>query len=121
MTSTQLQNRDGKFVKPAIEAFQAAAAHADWAHAEGFYMVLTNQPGDESWPITGASFILMQKEQADPAHALEVLKFFDWAFQNGAEASQKLYYVPIPADVIKLIKASWAENLQAGGKPVWTN
>ncbi|MGH8750756.1 MAG: phosphate ABC transporter substrate-binding protein PstS, partial [Burkholderiales bacterium] len=80
MTHVQLENKAGKFVQPEITAFQAAAAYADWENAPGFYQILTDQPGKASWPITGASFILIYKQQADPAKGTQVLKFFDWAY-----------------------------------------
>src|SRR5438270_8240778 len=83
MTYVQMQTKDGNFIQPDDSTFQAAAAHADWKAAPGFYQVLTNQPGKDSWPITGASFILMQKAQDKPAVGHEVLKFFDWSFKNG--------------------------------------
>lgn len=120
MTSVQLKNKDGKFVAPTSETFQAAAANADWAKAEGFYMVLTEQPGEKTWPITGASFILMHKKQADVAHAKEVLKFFDWAFKNGQKASEELHYIAIPDSVSKIVEEAWTKNITgADGKPVW--
>src|SRR5260370_1259689 len=83
MTYTQLRNESGAFVAPNSKAFQAAAANADWTKAPGFYLLLTNQPGADSWPITGATFILMHKQQTDPATAKGVLAFFDWAIRNG--------------------------------------
>ena len=114
-----LQNQAGKFVKPGIDTFQAAAANADWQNAPGFYMVLTDQPGEKSWPITGASFILIYKEQADAARAKEMLKFFDWCLKNGAATAQGLHYVPLPANVIKLVEDMWTKDVKAGGKPLW--
>lgn len=107
MTVALLQNHDGNFVAPTSENFQAAAAGADWAHAEGYYMVLTNQPGASSWPITGASFILMYKKQTNPAHAKEVLKFFDWCYKNGSKAALSLDYVPMPSKVVKMVEETW--------------
>ena len=88
MTYTQMKNRDGKFVAPEIKAFQAAAAGADWSSEPGFGVVLTNQPGAESWPITGATFILMHKTQKDPQKAKQVLDFFDWAYRNGDQMAR---------------------------------
>ena len=115
----QLQNRSGKFVNPTTETFQAAAANADWEKASGFYMVLTDQPGDKSWPITGASYILVHKDQPDPSKAETMLKFFDWCFKNGSEVAIDLHYVPIPAKVCNLVKAQWAKEVTAGGKLLW--
>ena len=93
---TLLENRAGKFVAPSSESFQAAAANADWAHAPGFYLLLTNQPGDGSWPITGASFILMYKSQEKPDVAKAALAFFDWSYKNGGGMAGELDYVPMP-------------------------
>jgi len=102
MASVLLQNHYGNFVAPTSANFQAAAAGADWAHAKGYYMVLTDQPGANSWPITGASFILMYKTQNNPAQAREVLKFFDWSYSNGGKMAESLDYVPMPAAVCHL-------------------
>jgi phosphate transport system substrate-binding protein len=115
-----LQNKDGKFVKPSSETFQAAAAHADWAKAPGFYLLLTNQPGAESWPITGASFILVYKSQDKAETAKEVLKFFDWAYKNGSQMAEQLDYIPMPAGVVKLVEQTWTTEVKAGGAPVWS-
>jgi len=114
-----LQNRDGNYVAPTSATFQAAAANADWEKAEGFYLVLTDQPGAESWPITGASFILVHKEQANVETAREVLKFFDWCYRNGGKTAAKLDYVPMPEKVVALVEKAWKEQIKAGGKPVW--
>ena len=114
-----LQNRDGNYVAPTSATFQAAAANADWENAEGFYLVLTDQPGAESWPITGASFILVHKEQANAETAKEVLKFFDWCYRNGSKTAEKLDYVPMPEKVISLVEKTWQEQIKAAGKPVW--
>jgi len=119
LTYSLLQNQAGHFVAPTSATFQAAAANADWAKAEGFYLVLTDQPGAESWPITGASFILVHKDQADATTAKEVLKFFDWCYRNGAKTAEKLDYVPIPEKVVALVEKAWAEQIKAAGKPVW--
>jgi phosphate transport system substrate-binding protein len=103
----QLKNRDGQYVQPDDEAFKAAAANADWSKTPGFAVVLTDQPGKASWPITGASFILMHKNQADPAKGKEVLKFFDWAYKNGGAMATELEYVAMPAPVVKLVQTLW--------------
>ncbi|HVT60729.1 MAG TPA: phosphate ABC transporter substrate-binding protein PstS [Thermoanaerobaculia bacterium] len=116
-----LKNRDGHFVKPSAASFQSAAANADWAKAPGFYLLLTNQAGAESWPITGASFILVYKEQEKGDKVREALKFFDWAYHNGQQMAAKLDYVPIPDKVVKLVEQTWASTIKAGGKPVWTS
>ena len=114
-----LQNRNGNYVAPTSATFQAAAANADWEKAEGFYLVLTDQPGAESWPITGASFILVYKEQASAETAKEVLKFFEWCYRNGDKTAEKLDYVPMPEKVVSLVEKTWKEQIKAGGKPVW--
>ncbi|MBE0620469.1 MAG: phosphate ABC transporter substrate-binding protein PstS [Burkholderiales bacterium] len=120
MAYTLLQNRDGQFVAPEDKTFQAAAAGADWKNAPGFYEILTNEPGKDSWPITGATFILMHKTQANAATAKEVLKFFDWAYKNGDKLALELNYVPMPDEVVALIHAEWKEKLKdSSGKPIW--
>jgi phosphate transport system substrate-binding protein len=120
MTHTQLQNKEGAFLQPSDDAFKAAAASAEWSKTPGFGVVLTDQAGKGSWPITGASFILMHKAQADAAKGKEVLKFFDWAFKNGGAAAADLDYVPLPASVVKLVQESWKANLKdASGKAVY--
>jgi phosphate transport system substrate-binding protein len=119
MTYTQLHNREGAFAAPNGASFQAAAVNADWAQAPGFYMLLTDQPGKESWPITGATFILMHKQQTDPAKAREVLNFFDWAYRNGGKLAEDLAYVPMPQTVIGMVEQSWKSIVGPDGKPVW--
>ncbi|MEJ2368157.1 MAG: phosphate ABC transporter substrate-binding protein PstS [Acidobacteriota bacterium] len=118
MTFVQLQNKDGEFVSPTMESFTAAAANADWKDAPGFYLVLTDQPGPKSWPITGASFILIYKNQPDASKAKTLLKFFDWAYRHGGSMAEKLEYVPIPQNVVELVEARWKEDVTADGKPV---
>ncbi|HYM71591.1 MAG TPA: phosphate ABC transporter substrate-binding protein PstS [Stellaceae bacterium] len=120
MTYAQLKNRDGAFVAPDSKSFQAAAANADWSKAPGFYLLLTDQPGKESWPITGATFILMHKQQAKPQNAREVLNFFDWAYHNGGQLAEQLDYVPMPAAVISAVEQSWKTIVGTDAKPVWT-
>ena len=119
MNYTQLKNHDGAFVAPDSKTFQAAAANADWSKAPGFYLLLTDQPGKESWPITGATFILMHKKQEKPDTAKSVLSFFDWAYHNGGQMAEQLDYVPMPAAVINAVEASWKTITGADGKPVW--
>jgi phosphate transport system substrate-binding protein len=121
MNHAKLQNRAGKFVDPDSKTFQAAAANADWTHVPGFYMVLTDQPGAESWPITGASFILVYKSQADPKLGAAVLSFFDWAYHNGQKMAEALDYVPMPAKVVDLVERTWSSTISGpNGSPVWT-
>ena len=120
MTYTLLKNADGQFATPDDENFKAAAAGADWVKAPGMYLVLTNQPGKITWPITGASFILMHKSQANAATAKEVLSFFDWAFKNGGAMATELEYVSLPPAVTKLIEENWKAKIKdASGKAVW--
>ncbi len=115
-----LENKAGKFVEPSIETFQDAAANADWKNAPGYYLVLTHQPGDKSWPITGASFILAHKKQKDRDTATAMLKFFDWCYKHGAETAKKLHYVPIPGNVVKMVEDTWSREIEGPeGKPVW--
>jgi phosphate transport system substrate-binding protein len=121
MTYTQLKNRDGNFVSPDIKAFQAAASGADWSSEPGFGVVLTNQPGQGSWPITGASFILMHKQPKDPQKAKQVIEFFDWAYRNGARMAEELHYVPIPGNVTGAVETMWKKEIVGpDGKPIWT-
>jgi phosphate transport system substrate-binding protein len=120
MTYADMINHDGKKVAPTMDAFQAAAANADWANAPGFYQILTDQKGDKSWPMTAATFILIPKQPADPAAAGEALKFFDWAFKNGAKEAEALDYIPMPDNVIGLIRKTWAAEVKTSdGKPVF--
>ncbi len=120
MAHAKLQNAAGNFVEPNDDTFQAAAANADWAHASGFYMVLTDQPGDRSWPITGATFILMHTSQKKPDVAKAVLDFFDWAYRNGDQMATGLDYVPMPDSVVKLVEQSWAKQIkEANGSPIY--
>jgi len=120
MAYTLLTNKAGKAVAPSAETFQAAAANADWTHAEGYYLILTDQDGAKSWPITGASFILVYKEPTDPVAVGEALKFFAWAYQDGAAMAAALDYVPLPAPLIAQVKATWAATIKSNGHPVYT-
>jgi len=120
MTFVKMKNKAGDAVVPEIKSFQAAAANADWAHAPGYYLVLVNQPGKDTWPITGASFILMHTAAKDAAASLTALKFFDWAYENGGTMATELDYVPLPKNVVELVEKSWSA-ITAGGKPVWVD
>ncbi len=120
MTTAQMKNREGNFVKPEEESFKAAAANAHWDAAKGFYEILTDEPGKASWPITGATFILVYKNQEKPDAGLEVLKFFDWVYSNGSKMASDLDYVPLPEGVQKQIRESWKATIKsADGKPIW--
>ena len=120
MSHVLLQNKDGSFVAPDDDSFKAAAAGADWS--KSFYQVLTDQPGKDSWPITGATFILMHKTQDKPASASAALKFFDWAYGSGDKLAEDLDYVPLPAKVKDLSRKLWADQLKdASGKALASN
>jgi phosphate transport system substrate-binding protein len=120
LSHTQLKNHDGVFLQPDDDTFKAAAANADWTHAPGFGVVLTDQPGKAAWPITGVTYALVHKQQTDAAKGKEVLNFFDYAFKNGSAAATALDYVPMPEAVTKLVEAAWKANLKdASGKSVW--
>lgn len=116
MDYVQMKNAAGKFVSPEENAFKAAAAGADWN--KSFYQILTNQAGNEAWPISGATFILFQKVQDKPEQATTSLKFFNWALTNGDQTAMALDYVPMPDSVKAHIVKSWADIKDAAGKPV---
>ena len=119
LVSTKMVNHDGKTVAPAMDSFSAAAANADWEHAPGFYQILTDQPGAQSWPITASTFVVMHKEPKDAAATTEALKFFNWAFKNGTKEAEALDYIPIPAKVVTLIDKEINASIVSGGKPVF--
>ena len=122
MTHAVVRNRDGQYVQPDNSTFQAAAASADWKNAPGFYRILTDQPGRDAWPITGASFILMHAKQEKPQRAVDVLRFFDWAFHNGQQLAEELDYVPLPDSLTRIIAEYWKGAVKdAAGKPVWSD
>src|SRR5262249_22982273 len=120
MSYALMINKDGKAVAPNSDAFQAAAGNADWAHSERYYLILTNQPGAKSWPITGASFILVYEQPADAATLKEALKFFDWSYKNGKAMAAELDYVPLPDKVVKQVEETWKSQIKANGASVWT-
>ena len=109
-----MQNQAGEYVLPDDETFKAAAANARWEKSPGFYEILTNQPGKQSWPMTGASFILMHKSQDKADNAKQVLNFFDWAFKNGAKMAEELDYVPLPDTLVRLVQAEWKGKIKDG-------
>ena len=119
MVFAQMKNVDGNFVSPDDTSFKAAAAGAEWS--KSFYQILTQQPGKDAWPLTGATFILMQKVQDKPAQASSSLKFFQWAYKNGDQTAAALDYVPIPANVKLIIEKSWGEIKDSSGKAVAFN
>jgi len=120
MAYALVKNRDGSFVAPSARAFQAAAAGADWKAAPAMYLILTDAPGKDSWPIAGATFILMHKTQDKPENAKQVLSFFDWAYQKGDKMAEELDYVPMPDAVVHLIQSNWKSQLKdASGKSIY--
>jgi phosphate transport system substrate-binding protein len=122
LTAVDMINKDGRAISPNAEAFQAAAAGADWAHAEGYYVILTDQPGAKSWPIAGATFILIYKQPDDAVATGEAIKFFDWAYKNGSHMAAELDYVPLPASLVGLIRKTWTDNIKdPDGKPIYAS
>ena len=116
----QVKNRDGNFVQPSDDTFKAATANADWTNAPGFYLLLTDQKGKDAWPISGASFIIMHRQQADMLTGRAVLKFFDWSYKNGAKMSEELEYVHLPQSVITLVQNHWRSQLKdKDGNAIW--
>ena len=113
LTFAGLINSAGKPVQPTIESFQAAAANADWAKAPGYYVILTNQPGEKSWPITAATFILMHKTPTDKNASAEAIKFFKWSFEKGGKMAEDLDYIPMPDSVVKLIEKTWTADIKS--------
>ena len=122
LTTAKMINKDGKVVSAAPEGIQAAAAGADWAHAAGFYMILTDSPGAASWPIAGATFILIYKQPDDAVATGEAIEFFDWAYKNGSHMAAELDYVPLPASLVGLIRKTWADSVKGpDGKPIYAS
>ena len=120
LVTTQLRNKAGKFVKPTMEAFQAAAASGDWAGAKNFAVNLIDQPGEKSWPIESATFIELPKNPADAARSATVMKFFDWAYKNGDASATTLEYVPLPEAVKAAVRTAWHANIIGpDGKPIY--
>jgi phosphate transport system substrate-binding protein len=119
LTYAAMINKEGKTVAPAMASFQAAAANADWKSVPGFGLMLTDQPGEGSWPITAASFILMQTVAQDAAASSEALKFFDWAYRKGDALAEALDYVPMPDNVVGLVQEEWAKIKDPAGKPIF--
>jgi phosphate transport system substrate-binding protein len=118
LTHAALVNRDGKVVQPAESSFAAAGANADWTSEPGFGVNLNNQPGADAWPITSATYILMHKVADKPERTAAALEFFKWALNNGQALATELDYVPLPAEVVRKVEASWSQIQDASGKPV---
>jgi phosphate transport system substrate-binding protein len=117
---TKMINKDGKTVSPTLQSFQAGAANANWNSVPGYGVIVTDQPGAESWPITAATWILIHKQPQDPAAASEALKFFAWAYANGAKMAEELDYVPMPANVVSSVEKTWSGEIKdASGKPLY--
>jgi phosphate transport system substrate-binding protein len=120
LTHTKMVNKAGKTVSPTSASFQAAAAGADWSSKPGFGVILANQPGDESWPMTAATWILMYKQPADAAASAEALKFFAWAYAKGDKMAEELDYVPMPDSVVADVEKMWSADIKdSAGKPVF--
>ena len=113
LTYTKLVNKAGKTVDPTNDAFQAAASNADWTHAPGYYLILTDQPGDKSWPIVASTFILMHKDATDKAASQEALKFFKYSFDKGGKMAEDLDYIPMPNSVVKQVEKTWASDIKS--------
>lgn len=120
LTYMNMLNAAGKVVAPEIASFQAAAANADWSNAPGYHLILTNQPGDDSWPITAATFILVYGNPDHPADVASALTFFDWAYANGEDMATDLDYIPMPDAVVDLVHKTWTQDITVDGKPVYT-
>lgn len=119
MTYASVQNGAGNFVEPKKMTFQVAAANADWAAAPSFFLMLTDQPGSGSWPITGATFVLMHRVQGNPEAARAALQFFYWAFRDGQLLADSLDYVPMPASVVRLVESAWTEMIDTEHRRIW--
>jgi phosphate transport system substrate-binding protein len=113
LTYTGMVNKAGKTVQPTMDAFKAAASNADWAHAPGYYLILTDQPGDKSWPIVASTFVLMHKEPTDKANSAEAIKFFKFAFEKGDKMAEDLDYIPMPDSVVKQIEKTWSSDIKS--------
>ena len=120
LTHTNMINKAGKTVSPTSENFQAAAANADWKSQPGYGVILANQPGDKSWPMTAGTWILMYKQPQDPVASAEALKFFAWAYKSGDKMADELHYVPMPQNVVDEVQKTWAAEIKdPGGKPIF--
>jgi phosphate transport system substrate-binding protein len=120
LTHTKMVNKDGKTVEPTSATFQAAAANANWSSVPGYGVILANQPGEQSWPMTAATWILMYKKPQDAAAASEALKFFAWSYDKGAKMAEDLDYIPMPKNVVDSVKKTWADDVKdASGKPLY--
>ena len=119
LTTVQLRNHDGQFVKPTMDAFTAAAQHADWGTAQNYAVNLIDQPGATTWPIVSATFILVPENPSDAAKTAAVLKFFDWAYKDGGSVAKSLDYIALPANVQDNVRSTWKQRIAANGQPIW--
>ncbi len=119
LTTTQLRNKAGNFVKPSIAAYTSAAASGDWAGAADFAVSLIDTAGPTSWPIVSPTFILLPKDPKDATHSANVMKFFDWAYKSGGTIAQQLDYIPLPATVQDSVRAAWKTQILANGQPIY--
>jgi phosphate transport system substrate-binding protein len=120
LSYVSLQNRDGAFVLPGRQSFESAVANADWTGALASYASLADRPGSQTWPVTGATFMLIHKQQQRRPTAIQMLKFFDWTFRTGAKLAEELEYVPMPKDVVPLIQSAWGQVKDPQGQPTWS-
>jgi phosphate transport system substrate-binding protein len=116
-----LKNREDEFVSPGRQSFRSAVANADWTGAPALHALLADQAGKQTWPITGATFVLIYKQQQQRRTAMQMLQFFDWSYRAGAELADELQYVPMPKDVVHLIESAWGGVRDPNGQPVWTS
>lgn len=120
LTYVRMKNREGVAITPSAQSFAAAAVSAKWSPSNNFFEILTDEPGKDSWPITAATFILLERTSSDAGHIAEVLKFFDWAYRSGQQIADNLHYVPLPANVVEGIRSAWKSQIKnSAGKPLW--
>jgi phosphate transport system substrate-binding protein len=119
LTTVQLRNKAGKFLSPTLESFAAAAASADWSKVQNFAIDLNDEPGDASWPIVSATFVLLPTNPTDATRSANVIKFFDWAFTNGDATAKDLQYVTLPQAIKDQVRQAWRTQVMANGKPVY--
>ena len=106
----KMKNAAGKVVEPSLDTFKAASSNADWAHAKNFNLIITNQPGEKSWPIAASTWVLLYKKPADPAQNEAALKFFKWSYEKGQKDATELSYLPVPETVAKVVEESWKKD-----------
>ena len=119
LTTAQLRNKAGNFIKPTTDSFKAAAAAGDWTGAANFAVSLIDLPGADSWPIVSPTFILLPKDPKDAAHSADVMRFFDWTYKSGGAIAEQLDYIPLPASVQDAVRAAWKKDVMSGGQPVY--